>query len=96
MERIEPKDRPWRKPGGRWQVYVRCHVKKEKNCSNCSANFIGGKAFGGTFSSAFSFAQMDANRNLGYQGARNCQARHCQPVACFENGRRIKCPKSGR
>ena len=87
-------NRPWRKRD-RWLVYVRCNVNKQENCENCP-DTIGGKAFGGTFSSAFASAQMDANRNLGDQGARGCQARHCQPVACFENDRQVKCPKSGR
>lgn len=90
----DPTERPWRK-GGRWLVYVRCNTKLEADCEYCPER-IGGKAYGGTFGEAFSYAQMDANRNLGYVGARNCQARHCQPIVCFENGRRVSCPKSGR
>jgi uncharacterized protein RhaS with RHS repeats len=88
-----PEDRPWRRRD-RWLVYVRCHVKKEDNCKNCP-DTIGGKAFGGTFGEAYARAQSDANANLGLQGAQNCQARHCNPRACFENGRKVRCPKSG-
>lgn len=90
---LEPEDRPWRRPG-RWLVYVRCHVKKEAHCENCP-DTIGGKAYGSTFGDANAKAQSDANANLGYQGAKHCQARHCHPVACFENGQRVRCPMSG-
>ena len=91
---LNPGERPWRN-GGRWLVYVRCNVNKQENCIGCP-DTIGGKAFGGTFTNAFASAQTDANLNLGASGARNCQARHCQPVACFESGRKVPCPKSGR
>ncbi|MDU9051101.1 MAG: RHS repeat-associated core domain-containing protein, partial [Candidatus Electrothrix sp. Rat3] len=93
-DRILPVDRPWRKRS-RWHVYVRCHGVKFGDCTDCP-KFIGGQAYGGTFPDAFARAQMDANGNLGFHGFRQCRARHCQPVACFENGQRKPCPKSGR
>lgn len=85
-----PSDREWRKRK-RWLVYVRCNVNKQENCKNCP-DTIGGKAFGNTFSEANAFAQMDANANLGWSGARGCQARHCHAIKCFENGREVRCP----
>jgi len=85
-----PSDREWRKRK-RWLVYVRCNVNKQENCENCP-DTIGGKAFGNTFPEANAFAQMDANANLGWSGARGCQARHCHAIKCFENGREVRCP----
>ncbi len=88
---VDPHDRPWRKRDT-WHVYVSCHVKKEVVCENCP-DFIGGNAYGGTFTEANARAQSDANANLSYQGAKGCQARHCKAVACFVNGREIHCPQ---
>jgi RHS repeat-associated protein len=85
-----PSDRPWRKRK-RWLVYVRCNVNMQENCQNCPPT-IGGKAFGNTFPEANAFAQADANANLGWAGARGCQARHCHAIKCFENGREVRCP----
>ena len=92
-DKVEPSERPWRKHG-RWLVFVRCNVMQL--CEGKCPDRMGGKAYGQTFSDAFSFAQMDANRNLGYHGFIGCQAKHCQPIACYENGRSRPCPKSGR
>jgi len=89
-----PSDRPWRKRK-RWLVYVRCNIVQDMDGCELPKR-MGGKGFAGTFKDAFSHAQMDANSNLGYHGYRDCHLRHCQPVACYENGRRKPCPKSGR
>ncbi len=89
------KIRPWRKRS-RWLVYVRCIVQQEKDCLGFCPATIGGKAYGATAPTAMAKAKMDAGRNLGVQGFRNCYTRHCQGVACFENGLRRPCPKSGR
>jgi hypothetical protein len=86
-----PSDREWRRRD-RWHVYVRCNVNKQENCENCP-DTIGGHAYGPTYSIANARAQSDANRNLSLQGAKNCQAKHCHAVACFENGRQVRCPE---
>jgi RHS repeat-associated protein len=57
---------------------------------------IGGWAYGRTPGSASANAQHDAKANLGALGKRFCYTRHCQDVACYENGRRRPCPKTGR
>ncbi len=94
-----PDDRRWRRRPGRWTVYVRCNVTKFQQTSECNCpppKTIGGWAYGNTFADAFANAQHDANQNLGDLGKRACYPRHCQPVSCFENGRKVSCPKSGR
>jgi len=90
-EKADPHERPWR-TRDTWHVYVSCHVKKEAICENCP-EFIGGHAYGGTFTEANARAQSDANANLSYQGASGCQARHCKAIACYVNGREMHCPR---
>ena len=96
--KVEPEDRPWRNKTRRWLVFVRCnvHPNKIRKCETPCPDHMGGKAYGNTFSDAFSFAQMDANRNLGYHDFLGCRAEHCQPIVCYENGRSVPCPKTGR
>ena len=91
-------DRPWRKNRARWKVYTRCNVSKRPDCVNCP-DTKGGWAYGKTFDLAVKAAQEDAGDNLGAMGARGCQARHCDPIVCFENGKKVHCPRgrpSGR
>lgn len=97
LEKAFPRERTWRTRKGRWKVYVRCNVTAFGNSCECPPpETMGGWAYGATFSDAFASAQHDANTNLGELGKRSCYLRHCQPVACFENGRQVPCPKSGR
>ncbi|MBT3056560.1 MAG: RHS repeat protein [Candidatus Thiodiazotropha sp. (ex Codakia orbicularis)] len=88
-------NRSWRDKKGRWKVYVRCNIESFDRCQNCPST-IGGWGYGNTFGEANSNAQHDANENLSDLSAVGCYKRHCDPVACFENGRPVRCPRSGR
>jgi len=91
-----PNERPWRDKKGRWKVYVRCNVQSFENCTTNCPKTIGGWGYGKTFGEANANAQHDANENLSSPSAEGCYKRHCDPVACFENGKPVRCPRSGR
>jgi len=85
--------RPWRKPS-RFKVITRCAVNKQEGCE--CPDTIGGWAYGSSLRQAEKRAQSDANANLGAQGFEGCQARHCDPIACFKDGKQISCGGRGR
>lgn len=91
-ETIKDKTRPWRdRSFGHYKVYVRCNVTKQLFCEGYCPLRMGGWGYGHTEAEAGRNGQHDANANLGSQGFRQCQVRHCSHKACFYKGKPVKC-----
>ena len=75
---------------GRWKVQTGCNVNKfGSSCNNCPDRVFG-YGYGRDFLEAKRNGEVAANAQL--KGLSGCQKRHCEPKACWLNGRPIRCP----
>ena len=75
---------------GRWKVLTGCNVNKfGSSCNNCPDRVFG-YGYGRDFLEAKRNGEVAANAQL--KGLSGCQKRHCEPKACWLNGRTIRCP----
>ena len=75
---------------GRWKVLTGCNVNKfGTGCNNCPDRVFG-YGYGRDFLEAKKNGETAANSQL--KGLSGCQKRHCEPKACWLNGRPVRCP----